>query len=492
MQLWIGLHLSQLPLEVFHANWSSESVAVVLDQEKVLGASRTARAAGIKPGMRRGGVLMLEPDAHIHDRSPQKEAEALQAVAMAMFQYTPEVAAAEESTLLLSVGPSLTLFSGIHALCRRIRGDLRALGFTGRVSCAPTARGAWLLARCGGGRVVKHQTMVRHLDNLPVLAIPAARPFGGWFEGLGCETIAQLRRLPRPGLQRRCGRQLLDTIDSAMGSAPELFQWIEPPTTFEAKVELFDRVENAELLLAGAQSLILQLVGWLSGQQLAVECVTLRLEHERGRQKIPATPIDIAFGAPVWEADHVVRLMKERLAKTELSNFVIALALEATQLRPREVPSLELFPEPGGNEEDQIRTIELLISRLGADAVKQSKPVADYRPEVANAWVSVQENLREASVAAQLPPNLDSTMRPTWLLAKPIALLIRSNRPWYGSALRIVAGPERVEAGWWNEGKSRDYYIAEDEAGSLMWIYLERLSSTEDGERRYFLQGLFG
>jgi len=493
MQLWIGLHLSHLPLEVFHANWSSDSVAVVLDQEKVLGASRTARAAGIKPGMRRGGVLMLEPNAHIHERSPQKEAEALQAVAMAMLQYTPEVAEAEESSLVMGVGASLRLFGGIRSICRRVRADLRALGFTSRVSCAPTARGAWLLARSGGGRVVKHRTMERFLDNLPALAIPAARPYSGWLEGLGCETIAQLRRLPRPGLQRRCGRQLLDTIDSAMGAAPEMFQWIEPPTAFEAKVELFDRIENAELLLAGAQSLILQLIGWLAGHQLAVESVTLLLEHERGRQKIPPTPIDISFGTPVWEADHIVRLMKERLAKTELSNFVIGLALEAAQLRPLEVPSLELFPEPGGKEEDQVRAIELLVSRLGADAVKQSKPIADYRPEVANAWVSVQENLREASVAAQLPPNLDGTMRPTWLLAKPIALLIRANRPWYGSALRIVAGPERVEAGWWSDGASRDYYVAQDDAGSLLWIYLERLSSTaEGGERRFFLHGLFG
>jgi protein ImuB len=117
------------------------------EPKKVLGVSRTARSARIKPGMRRGGMLMLEPDAHIHDRSPQKEAKALQAVSMAMLQYTPKVAATEESTLLLSVGQSLTLFSGIHALCRRIRGKLRALGFAGRISCAPTARGAWRVAR---------------------------------------------------------------------------------------------------------------------------------------------------------------------------------------------------------------------------------------------------------------------------------------------------------------------------------------------------------
>lgn len=493
MQLWIGLHLSQLPLEVFHANWSNDSVAVVLDQEKVLAVSSTARAAGIKPGMRRGGVLMLEPDAYIHDRSPQKETEALHAVAMAMLQYTPEVAEAEESTLLMCVGPSLRLFGGIRSLCSQVRADLRSFGFTGRVSCAPTARGAWLLARCGRGRLIKHQTMVRHLDNLPVLAIPAARRFAAWFDGLGCETIAHLRRLPRPGLQRRCGRQLLDTIDSAMGSAPELFEWLEPPTTFEAKIELFDRIEDAELLLASAQRLVTMLVGWLIGKQLSVERVTLLLFHERGRQARPPTSVEIVLGEPVWQGDHIIRLLKERLGRLELDAPAIEMALEATKLHPLAQKNDELFPEPGGTEQDQVRCIELMVARLGGEAVRQSSPVADYRPEVANAWVSVQESLREATIAAQLPPNIESSLRPTWLLANPIALLIRANRPWYGSALRIVSGPERVEAGWWDDGTSRDYYIAEDDAGSLLWIYLERLSSAaEGGERRYFLHGLFG
>lgn len=493
MQLWIGLHLSQLPLEVFHANWSSDSVAVVLDQEKVLGLSRAARAAGIKPGMRRGGVLILEQDAHIHDRSLQKESEAIQTVAMAMLRYTPEVAEAEEASLVMSVGASLTLFGGARALCQLVQADLRALGFTARISCAPTARGAWLLARCGGGRVVQHKTMVRRVDSLPALAIPAARPYTGWFEGLGCETIADLRRLPRPGLQRRCGRQLLDTIDSAMGTAPELFDWIEAPATFEAKIELFGRIENADLLLAGAQRLVVLLCGWLCARQMAVERVTLLLEHERGKIRRPPTTVEVVLGEAVWEGDHIIRLLKERLGQLDLEAPVVELALEATQLQPMAPQSQSLFLEPGGSEEDQVRCIELLVARLGGDAVRQSKPEADYRPEVANAWVSVQEKVREAVAAAQLPPDLDSTMRPTWLLAKPIALLMRSNRPWYGSALRIVAGPERVEAGWWSEGASRDYYVAQGEGDSaLYWIFRERIGGAADVDPRYFLHGLFG
>lgn len=493
MRLWIGLHLSQLPLEVFEPNWSNDGTSVVLEHEKVLEASRAARVAGIKLGMRRGGVLMLLPEARLYDRSTANEEAAIHTVAIAMLKYTPQVTLAEESTILLEVGASLRLFGGARALCKLVQADLFGLGFSGYVSCAPTARGAWLLARFRGGRVLKPQTMMRHLDRLPVISLPAARPFANWFEGIGCETISDLLRLPRPGLQRRCGRQLLDTIDCALGAAPELFEWIELPTTFEAKIELFDRVESVDLLMAGAQRLMLQLTGWLCGKRLAAERVTLRLEHERGRKARPATAVDIAFAEPVWQREHIFRLMKEQLGRVELVAPVIQLALEVSQLQPMAPPSESLFVEPGGTQEDQVRMLELLVARLGADNVLQPLPVADYRPEVANAWVSIQQKVREADVAAKLPPGLNAHMRPTWLLAKPIALLIRDHRPYYGSPLRIVSGPERVEVGWWSSTASRDYFIAEGQDHALYYIYRERISAESDGgSLKWFLHGLFG
>jgi protein ImuA len=42
-------------------------------------AAVASRAAGVQPGMRRGGVLMLMPEAQVHERSPPREAEALYA-----------------------------------------------------------------------------------------------------------------------------------------------------------------------------------------------------------------------------------------------------------------------------------------------------------------------------------------------------------------------------------------------------------------------------
>jgi protein ImuB len=491
MRLWIAIHLPRLPLEVFCPRWSDDNCTVVLEQERVAAMSYLAQGAGVEMGMRRGGAMMLAPQSQFQQRAPQLEAEALHAVAMALLQFTPQLAQAEEATLLLDVGASLRLFGGIRALCRQVAASMRALGFTAVLSCAPTARGAWLLARANAGRALTMEALVRRMDRLPGSLLPPARPYLGWFEGIGCMTLGEMRRLPRPGLQRRCGRALLDMLDDAHGERPEMHQWLEAPASFRAKLELFDRVENAEALLFGAHRLLLQLTGWLSARQLAVERITLLLEHERGKVARPPTPIDIVLAEPTWRDAHLVRLLKERLAKQVLDAPVIGLCLEAPQVQPMAPPSDSLFPEPGGSKEDWQRLLELLTARLGPDNVLQAAPRADYRPEQANAWVSVQEKIRPADARAQLPPDMPSLPRPAWLLAKPIALLMRDHRPYYGSPLRIMSTGERIEAGWWGQMQTRDYFMAEGEDRAHYWLYRER---SNDGElsQRWYLHGLFG
>jgi protein ImuB len=462
----------------------------VLEQERVIAMSDAAHGAGVQLGLRRGGAIMLAPQSQFQQRALPLEQEALQAVAMALLQFTPQLAEAEEATLLLDVGASLRLFGGIHALCRKVADSVRALGFTGWLSCAPTARGAWLLARSNSGRALKMASLERRLDALPVDLLPPARSYLSWLEGVGCLTLGELYRLPRPGLQRRCGRALLDMLDDAHGTRPELHQWLAAPASFHAKIELFDRVENAEALLFGAHRLLLQLTGWLSAHQLAVERIRLLLEHERGRTAGPPTVIEVVLAEPTWQDSHLVRLLKERLAKQTLDAPVIGLRLEAPQVQPMAPLSDSLFPEPGGSKEDWQRLLELLAARLGADNVLQAVPRADYRPEHANHWISIQTKVRPAEARAQLPPDMGSLPRPAWLLAKPIPLLMRDHRPYYGSPLRIRSTGERIEAGWWGEMQTRDYFMAQGEDHAHYWLFKER-GSAKEAEPRWYLQGLF-
>jgi protein ImuB len=330
------------------------------------------------------------------------------------------------------------------------------------------------------------RSLERVLGVLPFRAAPEVRAFSDWFTGLGCTTLDDIRRLPRPGLKRRCGVELLDTLDRAYGLAPELYEWLAVPPAFSARIELPDRIEHAEAMLFAARRLIVQLCGWLNAQQLALTHASLTLEHERGRKAIDPTVIQIALATPGWHEEHLVRLLKERLGRTELTAAVIALRLTATKVQPAEPPTDTLFPEPGGSAEDHHRLIELLVARLGTENVLRPVPSSDYRPECANRWLPVSDTQKIEAIPPDLP-------RPAWLLMTPLQLMMKSHRPFYGSPLKLVSPGERIEAGWFDGGlASRDYFVAQAADQSCYWIYRERPGSAEADDVRWFLHGLFG
>lgn len=436
-------------------------------------------------GMKRGGVLTLAPDALVYDRAPVREQDMLREVALALMRFSPMVAVCEEDTVLVDVSASLRLFGGILRICRCIRAIVDAIGVSVRMSVAPTGQGAWMLAKRGPRRVLKMRSLERELDSLPYLVVPEIRRFADWFAGLGCRALADIRRLPRAGLKKRCSVELLDSLDRAYGLSPELYEWLDVPPTFSARVELPDRVEHAEAILFSARRLVVQLCGWLSAQQLALTHASVTLEHERGREAIEPTTIDLALAEPSWHEEHLVRLLKERLGRVELQAAVIAVRLTATKVEAAEPATDTLFPDPGGSAEDHNRLLELLVARLGPENVLRPAPTSDHRPEHANRWVSVQDAVKPEVPPCDLP-------RPTWLLETPLRLMVKNHRPFYGSTLKLVSTGERIEAGWFDgDLAARDYFVAEAADKSCYWIYRERPSATSD-EVRWFLHGLFG
>ncbi|MFM0239681.1 Y-family DNA polymerase [Paraburkholderia phytofirmans] len=488
MRVLLAVHLPRLPLEIFRPRWLGESAhgCVVLEGDTVALLDRKAGAAGVRPGMRRGGVLTLVPDIELHERDMGREEETLHEVAVALMRFSPDVAVAAEATVLMDISASLRLFGGVAVLCREVRRVVDTMGVSARITAAPTGTGAWLLARASTRRLLKLASLERRLSALPFGTVPELRPFADWFTGIGCVSIADVRRLPRAGLQRRCGVEVLDCLDRAFGTAPELYEWLVLPPKFVARIELPDRVEDAEAVLFSAHRLIMQLCGWLAGRQLAVTALDVRLEHERGRAAIPPTAISIALAEPTWREHHLVRLLRERLSRTELAAAVIAVSIEATKVDTAVPASDQLFTEPGGTAEEHTRLVELLVARLGVENVLRAAPTADYRPEVANRWVPLGDAVRTDPLPLHMP-------RPAWLLDSPVQLMVRRHRPFYGSPLRKVSPPERIEAGW-HDGQliTRDYFVVQADDGTCYWAYQERVSSRDEGDASWFLHGLFG
>jgi protein ImuB len=458
----------------------------ITDGGQVVAVSRLAAAQGVRTGMRTASAQAIATELVLQARDVVREKNAQDAIALSLLQYTPEVARTDAHTLLMDVTASLSAFGGRIQLCHRIRRSVQTLGFSLRLGMAPAAQAAWLFAhqRERLRRTIRFETLRRRLDGLPVTLLPAAERHSTWLTGIGCSTLADLRRLPRAGLMRRTDPGLPDQLDRAYGEAPERFDWIQAPESFHARIELTHPIEQSEQLLLATHHLLAQMTGWLVARQRAASALLLSLEHERTRHRPAPTLIDITLAEPVWQEMHLLPLMKERLGRLVLKSAVIAMHLEITQLATFAPPTVQLFPEPGGTPADYRRLLDLLIARLGPEAVCLPAPVSDHRPEVVNGWQKAGDGVKKIRVDT----GIRFAARPFWLLEQPLALMLRGHRPFYGSALRLISGPERIEAGWWDgELALRDYFIAQGEEGACYWIYRER----DSGHARWFLHGLF-
>ncbi len=507
--LWFALHLPRLSLEAFCATLQPEERArpvALVAEHRIAHANGAAAELGVKPGLKRATALALAPELLLAEAEAARDAAALRAVAHAALAYTPSVTLHDTQTVLLEVQGSLRLFGGVAALQRRLADALAPLGHETQMAAAPTAWGSALLSRWfprdrGDLMLGEHATQLERLkpllDEVPVWQLGPGREHWEALQGMGLHVLADLRSLPRSGLARRFGAGLLDDLDRAYGLAADPRKWVELPARFDSRLELFARAETAEQVLHGAQVLLARLVAWAQARRGRIACFTLRMLHERSRRATAEpTELGVALAEPALDAAHLQLLLRERLARVVLAEPTLELQLQCRQLVAAPAPNGELFPTRASEAEGLSRLLERLSARLGDAQVQRVLPVADHRPERASRTVPAQ--------AAPVPPSPTPALatpgeagqplhRPAWLLPEPLPLAERDALPQLeGRPLQLLSGPERIETGWWDGGLvARDYYIAQQADGSLVWVYRGRLPATP-GTANWFLQGRFG
>ena len=310
-------------------------------------------------------------------------------------------------------------------------------------------------------------------------------------ETIGARSIKDLVQLPRAGLARRFGKALLTELDQALGKIPELRQFYEAPLEFNQKLELLCDVENAQALLFAAQRLIQQLCQWLALRHAAVSQLELLAEHD---DRAP-TRFEIRLTEPSRDVTRLVSLLRERLNVSQLKAPAHTLRLNCQEIVAMTPPTQDLFPLPQTARESLGRLVERLQVRLGREQVQQVLIAEDHRPEDAyelrpleDVALISKKTVASGTSATALLTTLPGLPRPLWFFPKPIPITERQNRPFYQTKLNLLAGPERIESGWWdNHLVQRDYFIAEDEQNNLYWLYRQRFPKPG-----WFIQGRFG
>lgn len=428
-----------------------------------------AGEAGLRPGMRLAAAHALLAEVVLVEHDPASEARWQRFLAAWAYRHSSQVSAQWPGAIVLEVRAGFRLFGPWPRIEARLRAELDALGFRHRIALAPTPRAARVFAGLRDGFAVTHADAMRQaLARVPVRRALLPGDAGARLHHMGVRTLGALRALPRDGLRRRFGLELLEHLDRLHGEAGDPLACHAPPDRFDERIELGHEVASHQALLFPLRRLAGDLATYLSVRDGGVQRFELRLEHERmhalpsheaDRAHVPAprhTAVVVGLLAPERDATLLFELARTRLEQAALPAPVVALRLLARELPPFVPAGRDLFDTRPAQAVDWPHLRERLRARLGDEAVYRVREASDPRPE--RAWV------RDGGCPGVCPDiRGPRPPRPAWLLPRPVPLR---------GPVRILSGPERLESGWWDgDDARRDYYVLETGAGQRAWAF---------------------
>jgi len=503
-RLWLCLHYPTLSLDMLCRGAKTTAPIAISESAgqrhtRVHSLNSSAREAGIRIGMSTSEAHALHAGLHLSARNPARETNTLKRLADFCFQYTTQIVLAPPHSLSLEIGGSLRLFAGLDPLLDQIRKDMDGLGFHYQIGVAPLPCAAELLARAGiSTPVTRRQTLSARLGILPIECLLLPGNAIDQLLGFGFKKISDLYALQENHIRDRLADKTWTYLRRLYGAETDTRPRYHAAEQFQSRIELPAMAHTHDALLFACQRLLKELAGFLQARECGVQSLQFTLQHPPGESRRSSPEIhnkqrninhnnqsvkrnklcdlssttshlELHLSAVSRTPQHWLHLLTETLSRQQLRAPVEAIELHTAKLLEYRPTSSDLFAD-GPNPTQAQQLLEILTARLGQKAVQRIHARADHRPECA--WSSDPGNQK-----IELPLG----NRPLWLLPRPRPL---NDAP---PTLQILAGPERLESGWWDGcDAKRDYYIARTGKGRRLWVYRELTKN-----RRWFIHGIF-
>lgn len=498
-----------------------------------------AAAAGLRAGQPFRDATAMCPALVTRPEDTLAEAAFLTVLRRWAGKFSPRVAEEPPEALVIDLTGCAHLFGGEAGLLAEVEADCARLGLTLRAGIADTPGAAWALARYGGREVVAHRTGDAIVSDARATRSRAAKRFGGPAPGalpealpqgmvaapgqmrqalaglpmaalrlppatveglarLGLRRVEDIMGMPRAGLARRFGADVLRRLDQALGLDPEPVTPARAPLHFAVRLTLPDPIGLRSDVEAGVDRLLPPL------------CVKLKAEARGARQvrleawRTDGTVARVEVGlAQATDRPEVIRsLLGLKLDTMEAGFGFDVLRVEAFATEP-----IHARPRAGHAEADAEarrhgapdRALPELVSRLGArlgtEAVMRFHPADSHIPEkTATALMAAWSEPHAGEWPAPRAPRPLIQFRPEPVQAPATPHLPPQFR-WRRRDLTVAraVGPERLSPEWWLDDPAwrsgvRDYWRVETEGGERLWLYFAHGAGLPAG---WFCQGQF-
>ncbi|MGA5464133.1 DNA polymerase Y family protein [Mycobacterium sp. NPDC050041] len=441
-------------------------VAVTL-ANRVIACSASARAVGVRRGLRRRESQARCPELHVAPADPARDARYFENVTAAVDDLVPRSEVLRPGLLVLSVRGAARYFGSEQAAAERLVDAVAAAGAECQVGIADQLATAVFAARAGrivepGGDAGFLSTLsIRQLATEPSLAAPGRDELADLLWRMGIRTVGQFAELSRSDVASRFGADAVSAHRFARGEPARGPSGREPPPELDAVMDCdppIDRVDAAAFAgrsLAGDLHRSLEAAG-VGCTRLAIHAITANGEElERVWRCAEPLTEDATADRVRWQLDGWLNRRN--------SNDRPTAAVTVLRLRPVEVISAEALQLPlwgGVGEEDRLRARRALVrvqGLLGPEAVQVPVLSGGRGPAERITLTPFGDEPVPAADPNQPWPGRLPEPSPTVLLDDPVELLDGQGDPvrvthrgmFSGDPARLDGGGFRGSLSWW-------------------------------------------
>ena len=491
-------------------------VAVTL-ANRVIACSATARAAGVRRGLRRRESQARCPQLHVVTADPDRDARFFEPVTAAVDEVVPRAEVLRPGLLALAVRGAARYFGSEHAVAEKLIDAVSAAGAecqTGIADQLPTAVLAAKAGRIvdpGGDAAFLAELSIRELAAEPSLSGPGRADLADLLWRLGIRTFGQFAELSRTDVASRLGADAVNAHRFARGESARGPSGREPPVELDAVMACDPPIERVDAAAFAGRSLASRLHQTLMSAgvgctRLAIHAVTANGE-ELSRVWRCAEPLteDATADRVRWQLDG---WLNTRQHDDRPSAPITVLRLQPVEVVSAEALQLPLWGSPG--EEDRQRARRALVrvqGLLGPDAVQIAVLSGGRGPAERITLVPFGDEPVPRADPRQPWPGQLPEPSPSVLADDPVELLDVQGNPvrvtrrgmfsadpvrltgagWDGS-LRWWTGPWPVDERWWDPQRTtsgrtaRAQVLLNETATALLLCYRQQ---------RWHLEGVY-
>ena len=461
---------------------ATDPVVVTL-ANRVVACSASARAAGVRRGLRRREAQARCPHVHVATADPGRDARHFERVTAAVDEVVPRAEVLRPGLLVMPARGAARYFGSERAASERLVDAVAAAGAECQVGIADQMPTAVFAARAG--RIVDPGAdasflaalSIRQLATEPSLAAPGRDDLADLLWRMGIRSIGQFAALLRTDVASRFGADAIAAHRFARGEATRGPSGREPPPDLDAVMDCDPPIDRVDAAAFAGRSLAGDLHRSLEGRgvgctRLAIHAITANGE-EMQRVWRCAEPLteDATADRVRWQLDG---WLNRRNPTDRPSAPIVTLRLHPVEVVSAAALQLPLWGSSG--DDDRLRARRALVrvqGLLGPESVQVPVLSGGRGPAERITLTPLGDEPVPRADPGQPWPGQLPEPSPTVLLDDPVELLDVEGNPvrvtgrglFSSDPVRLTgdgrsgrlswwAGPWSVDERWWDSGNS--------------------------------------